>query len=181
MKNIIHLSKFLSLVLRHQPEELGISLDEQGWTDVDTLLEAMQTKGFKIDLDLLKQVVAENNKKRFAFNEDCTKIRANQGHSVEVELGYTPTTPPEMLYHGTAEQHVEGIKKEGIQKRSRHHVHLSVDSETATKVGQRHGKLVLLSIKAGEMNRAGHLFYISDNGVWLTDEVPSNFIVWETK
>jgi len=181
MKNITQLSKFLSLVLRHQPEELGILLNEQGWTNVDTLLKAMQAKGFAIDLELLKQVVAENNKKRFALNEDCTKIRANQGHSVEIDLGYSHTPPPEMLYHGTAEQHIASIKKDGIQKRSRHHVHLSVDTETATKVGQRHGKLVLLSIKAGEMQRAGHFFYISDNGVWLTDEVPSNFIVWETK
>jgi putative RNA 2'-phosphotransferase len=166
----------MSLVLRHKPEELGITLDEQGWTEVNVLLQKMQVRGFAIDMEILKQVVAENSKKRFAFNEDESLIRASQGHSVEVELGYIPVTPPEFLYHGTAEQYVESIRKEGLQKRNRHHVHLSAQIETATQVGLRHGKLVLLKIKSGEMQRAGYQFFVSENGVWLTESVPVEFI-----
>jgi putative RNA 2'-phosphotransferase len=176
MKNLVQISKFMSLVLRHKPEELGITLDEQGWTEVNVLLQKMQQKGFTIDMEILKQVVAENSKKRFAFNEDESLIRASQGHSVEVELGYIPVTPPEFLYHGTAEQYVESIRKEGLQKRNRHHVHLSAQIETATQVGLRHGKLVLLKIKSGEMQRAGYQFFVSENGVWLTESVPVEFI-----
>jgi putative RNA 2'-phosphotransferase len=176
MKNLVQISKFMSLVLRHKPEELGITLDEQGWTEVNVLLQKMQVRGFAIDMEILKQVVAENSKKRFAFNEDESLIRASQGHSVEVELGYIPVTPPEFLYHGTAEQYVESIRKEGLQKRNRHHVHLSAQIETATQVGLRHGKLVLLKIKSGEMQRAGYQFFVSENGVWLTESVPVEFI-----
>ena len=176
MKNLVHISKFMSLVLRHKPEELGITLDERGWTDVNVLLQKIKDRGFSIDMEILKQVVAENSKKRFAFNEDGSLIRASQGHSVEVELGYSPETPPEFLYHGTAEQYVESIRKEGLLKRNRHHVHLSTQIETATQVGLRHGKLVLLKIKSGEMQRAGYQFFISENGVWLTEAVPVEFI-----
>lgn len=175
-KKITRISKFLSLVLRHKPEEAGIELDEQGWTDMSILLQKMQEKGIAINEELLKYVVETNTKKRFAFNETGDKIRANQGHSVMVELGYTAQQPPDMLYHGTAIKYLDAIMKEGLQKQSRHHVHLSADEETAAKVGQRHGKAVILKIMSGEMYRNGLFFYLSDNDVWLTDHVPVAYI-----
>ena len=175
-KETKRISKFLSLVLRHQPELIGIELDENGWTDVPTLLAQLKTKGTDIDLETLKLVVAENAKQRFALNDTCDKIRANQGHSVEIDLGYTPTTPPDLLFHGTGAQSVDSILKSGLDKRERHHVHLSEDKTTASKVGQRHGKPVILKINAKAMHANGHLFYLSDNGVWLTDNVPAEFI-----
>lgn len=176
MKNIIKISKFMSFVLRHQPELIGLAPDEQGWVSVQDLIEKAQTKGIILDLELLKEVVENNEKKRFAFKEDFTYIRANQGHSITVNLGYQPTTPPPILYHGTADKYLEEILEEGLQKRSRHHVHLSVDVETAKKVGSRHGKPIILKINANAMFEAGMLFYVSENGVWLTDEVPIAFI-----
>lgn len=175
-KEITHISKFLSLVLRHRPEIIGIVLDENGWTAVPTLIERMQAAGTNIDLPLLKAVVATNNKKRFAFNEDETMIRANQGHSVEIDLAYEPKEPPSILYHGTGQQSIEVILKEGLHKRSRHHVHLSADADTAKAVGQRHGKPVVLQVAALQMHREGHVFYQSTNGVWLTEHVPAGYI-----
>jgi putative RNA 2'-phosphotransferase len=176
MKNVVKISKFMSLVLRHQPELIGLELDEQGWVAVEDLVEKAKIKGYHLDLDTLKYVVENNDKKRFAFNEDFSRIRANQGHSVEIDLGYEPTLPPEFLYHGTADKYMNAILKEGLQKRSRHHVHLSVDTETAHKVGSRHGKPIILKINAKAMSAAGHAFYVSDNGVWLAEEVPMEFI-----
>ena len=176
MKNVVKISKFMSLVLRHQPELIGLELDEQGWVAVADLMEKAKTKGYHLDLETLKYVVENNDKKRFAFNEDFSRIRANQGHSVEIDLGYEPTVPPAFLYHGTADKYVDAILKEGLKKRSRHHVHLSVDTETAHKVGSRHGKPIILKINAKAMSSAGHLFYVSDNGVWLAEEVPVEFI-----
>lgn len=175
---IVQISKFLSLVLRHQPETIGLQLDAQGWVSVDTLLQQMKAHGKSIDMPLLEKVVAENSKKRFAFNEDKTRIRASQGHSVEVELGYTPTTPPDLLYHGTAAPALQGIRQTGIQKGSRHHVHLSKDTPTATQVGSRHGKPILLTILAGKMFADGYAFFVSENGVWLTDHVPVQYVVF---
>lgn len=172
-------SKLLSLVLRHKPETLGIMLDEQGWTDVDKLLIKLQAKGHAIDHDQLKQLVETNNKKRFAFSADRTRIRANQGHSVPVALGYVEKQPPQWLYHGTATRFLEAILQEGLQKMNRHHVHLSSDRETAEIVGRRHGKPVILTIKAQAMTTAGHVFYQSDNGVWLTDFVPVAYLLLE--
>ncbi|MCU0437680.1 MAG: RNA 2'-phosphotransferase [Raineya sp.] len=174
-KEALKLGKFLSLVLRHQPEIIGIELDENGWADVEQLIVGCNKKGNKLDFEKLKYIVENNNKKRYAFNEDCTKIRASQGHSIEVELGYTAQEPPEMLYHGTAEQHIESIFKTGLEKRQRQHVHLSADTQTATKVGQRHGKAVIIAIKAVQMYQDGFEFFISDNGVWLTDHVPTKY------
>ena len=171
-----HISKLLSLVLRHQPQTLGIHLDQQGWTDVQILIEKINKKGIAFNVEDLQLLVANNNKKRFAFNEDETKIRANQGHSIEVNLGFQPQQPPVILFHGTGHQSVESIKKTGLDKRSRQHVHLSADKETAIKVGQRHGKPVVFEVAAFSMFEQGYLFFVSENGVWLTDQVPPQFL-----
>jgi len=167
-----HLSKFLSLVLRHQPETLGIALDVNGWADVGELLEKMNAKGMSVSFDMLKHVVDTNEKKRFAFNNDFSRIRASQGHSVEVSLDYVAQEPPAELYHGTAERFVDSILATGLEKRSRHHVHLSTNINTATEVGRRHGKPVVFVVSAREMYAAGFEFFVSDNNVWLTEGVP---------
>ena len=174
----IKISKFLSLVLRHQPETVGLKLDEAGWVSVAELLVACGEHGLKFSLEELQQVVATNDKKRFAFSEDGLLIRASQGHSVEVELGYEPITPPETLFHGTAERFLASIKTQGLVKGSRRHVHLSADEETARNVGQRHGRPVVLTVSAGRMHEAGFLFYASENGVWLTEHVPVGFLTF---
>jgi putative RNA 2'-phosphotransferase len=176
MKNVIKISKFMSLVLRHQPELIGLRLDEQGWVSVEELKEKAKTKGYHLDLDTLKYVVENNDKKRFAFNDDFSRIRASQGHSIKINLGYEPTLPPDFLYHGTATRFVDAIMKEGLQKRNRHHVHLSLDLDTAYQVGNRHGKAVMLKIDAKAMSAAGYKFYVSENGVWLAEEVPVQYI-----
>ncbi|MEZ0612216.1 RNA 2'-phosphotransferase [Fibrella sp. WM1] len=175
-KETTRLSKLLSLALRHQPEALGITLDENGWTDVPVLLIQLHRQGYAIDLDQLRYVVETNNKKRFALSPDETRIRANQGHSVDVDLGYTQKQPPQFLYHGTATRFLEAILTDGLKKMNRHHVHLSVDKQTAINVGSRHGKPVVLVVRAGDMVAAGHIFYQSENGVWLTDYVPAMYL-----
>ena len=175
-KENTHISKFLSLVLRHKPETINITLDDNGWTDVDILIRQLKAKGVDITKEILQHVVDTNAKKRFAFNEDKTKIRASQGHSVEVELEYKPKQPPEILYHGTAETSVASILQTGLDKRSRHHVHLSANVETAISVGQRYGKPVLLKIASLKMFGEGYVFYLSENNVWLTDHVPVKYI-----
>ena len=175
-KGIIRTSKFLSLILRHEPKRVGINLDGAGWVGVTELLEAVNQNGDSLTLDQLKHVVATNDKKRFAFSEDGQRIRASQGHSVEVDLQYERQAPPELLYHGTPERFLESIRAAGLNKGQRHHVHLSPDPQTATKVGQRRGRPVVLTIRSGEMHRQGHVFYLSANGVWLVDHVPPQFI-----
>lgn len=171
------ISKFLSYVLRHHPESIGIQLDSEGWTDVAILLQQAQKHQRPLTLDVLQDVVATNNKKRFALSEDGTRIRALQGHSTtQVAIQYAPVQPPEVLYHGTATRFVDSIRAKGLISGSRHHVHLSPDVATATQVGQRHGKPVVLTIQAAKMAQAGHLFYLSDNGVWLTAHVTTEFI-----
>lgn len=170
------LSKFLSLVLRHKPETIEMTLSEHGWVATETLLQKMNQHGVEINLETLRLIVATSDKKRFAFNEDKSQIRANQGHSVKVDLGYTQKTPPHKLYHGTAQRHIESIFKTGLEKRDRHHVHLSREIETAMKVGQRHGKPVLLVVDAAQMHKDGFEFYESDNQVWLTDKVPVEYL-----
>lgn len=177
-KNVVNISKFLSLVLRHKPEEIGLTLDANGWADVEELIEKVNRKAMKLDMETLEYVVDTNSKKRFAFNDDKTKIRASQGHSIGIDLGLAPVQPPEFLYHGTAKANVEEIKESGIVKRSRQHVHLSIDRETAHNVGSRHGSPHILTIKTFEMHNDGYKFYLSANKVWLTDEVPVKYIVF---
>ncbi len=179
--NDTKISKFLSLVLRHQPELIGIQLDQNGWADVAVLIEKINTHGIKIDLTILNHIVATNPKKRFAFNETRDKIRASQGHSIEIELGYTNQQPPEILYHGTGEKSVASILQSGLEKRNRQHVHLSADITTAIKVGQRHGKPKIFKVLAQQMFNDNYIFYISDNGVWLTDSVPPKYLLLTEK
>lgn len=175
-KNINKLSKFLSLVLRHSPKTIGISLDKNGWTSVNELIDKMNKNGKEINMEILKEIVYTDDKTRYAFNENFTQIRANQGHSIEVELGYVPQKPPVILYHGTGKKSVESIFKGGIEKKSRHHVHLSGDLETALKVGERHGIPVILEVLAEEMYKNNYHFFLSENDVWLTDYVPVEYI-----
>lgn len=179
-KETTRISKFLSLVLRHQPETIGIELDSNGWTDVTTLIEKVNAANTPINFEILKHLVDTNPKKRFAFNDTLDKIRANQGHSIDVELGYVPQEPPAILYHGTSEKTAAVILQNGLHKMNRHHVHLSADIETAIKVGQRHGKPVVFSVRAKEMFIKKYEFFLSDNGVWLTDYVPANFLSTNT-
>lgn len=175
-KQITHISKFLSLVLRHQPETIGIELDKNGWTGISDLIEKANRHGIKFDRELLDHIVATNAKKRFAYNDSFDKIRASQGHSVEIDLGYTSQEPPEILYHGTGEKSVLSIKETGLSKQSRQHVHLSSDVETAIKVGQRHGRPFVFAVQAAKMYKDGFEFFIADNGVWLTDNVPLQYL-----
>ncbi|MCU0429242.1 MAG: RNA 2'-phosphotransferase [Cytophagaceae bacterium] len=175
-KQATQISRFLSLVLRHKPETIGVQLDEHGWISVEVLLERINAYGKKLTREQLDILVATNPKKRFAYNETLDKIRASQGHSVEVDLGYEAQEPPEFLFHGTEENSINSILKTGLEKRSRHHVHLSKDVETAIKVGQRHGVPIVLEVSAGLMYRAGMQFFQSENGVWLTEFVPPDYL-----
>lgn len=174
--DLVRTSKFLSLVLRHDPSRAGLTLDERGWIDVDTLLNGCQQAGRPLTRSQLERVVRENDKQRFSFSEDGLRIRANQGHSVDIHLALIPESPPEMLYHGTATRFLESIRATGLQPGSRQHVHLSRDTETAIKVGQRHGKPVVLTIRAVELAATGQEFFCSDNGVWLTAPIAVEFI-----
>ncbi len=172
----IKISKYLSKYLRHEPERLGLTLAPGGWVKVDELLAACAAQQFPITQAELVAVVADSDKQRFAFDETHTQIRANQGHSVEVDLQLTPQTPPEVLYHGTGEKSVAAILQTGLRKMARHHVHLSPDRVTAQKVGMRHGRPVIFRVNTTAMQQAGFTFYCSDNGVWLVDEVPPQFL-----
>jgi uncharacterized protein (TIGR02452 family) len=171
-------SKFLSLVLRHDPARIGITLDDAGWTDVSALLAALAAHGTRLTRDELHEIVRTSDKQRFAVSSDGTRIRANQGHSVPVELGLPAVTPPETLFHGTVEAALPGIEDKGLIRGARHAVHLSADVETASTVGARRGKPVILSIRAGAMGDAGFTFQRSENGVWLTDRVPAEYIIF---
>ena len=175
-KRTTHVSKFLSLVLRHEPAQIGITLDAAGWVAVRELLEAMAAHRFPVSRDELEEVVRTSEKKRFAFSDDGLRIRASQGHSVEVELGYEPATPPNLLYHGTVDRFLDSIRRSGLLKGQRHHVHLSADRETAEKVGRRRGRPVVLVVRAGEMHHENLAFFRSDNGVWLTEQVPVRYL-----
>jgi putative RNA 2'-phosphotransferase len=175
-KQLKHISKLMSLVLRHQPQAIGLQLDENGWASVQELMAKMNANGTKVDLSTLNMAVETNDKKRFAFNEDKTMVRANQGHSIEVDLNLKAAVPPDTLYHGTAERFIYSILKEGLKKQQRQHVHLSLHEQTAKAVGSRHGKPVILLIDAKAMARDGHIFYLSENNVWLTDSVPVQYI-----
>jgi putative RNA 2'-phosphotransferase len=175
-KQLKHISKLLSLVLRHQPEHIGLTLNENGWANVSVLIEKITATGNNINFTLLQKVVDENDKKRFTFNDDKTMIRASQGHSIEVELDLKIVAPPDFLYHGTVAKYLTAIRSEGLKKMSRQHVHLSKDKETAIKVGSRRGAPVILNVQAGVMHASGYTFYLSANEVWLTDEVPAKYI-----
>lgn len=173
---LVKISKYLSKHLRHQPERIDLQLAPGGWVAVDELLAACQKHNFPISRTELNEVVAKNDKQRFAFDSTGTLIRANQGHSVEVDLQLEPTLPPDVLYHGTGEGAVESIKQMGLCKMSRHHVHLSTDIVTAKTVGTRHGRPVVFAVDAAAMYQAGYAFYCSENGVWLVDRVPPEYL-----
>ena len=169
-------SKFLAKILRHQPEIIGITLDENGFAEVSEVLKGINEKGVYINFSMLEEIVNLDTKGRYAFNNDKTKIRARQGHSIKVELNLKKVTPPTFLYHGTVEKFLSGILSEGLIKKSRNHVHLSKDVETATLVASRRGTPIILEISALEMANNGYEFYISENGVFLTSEVPLKYI-----
>lgn len=169
-------SKFLSYVLRHNPAAIGIVPDKGGWVDIEDLLMACGHHGRRMTYGHLMRIVASNEKQRFSVSPDGIKIRANQGHSIDVDLGYAPTAPPEILYHGTAAKNLPQIKSHGLTKQCRHHVHLCAMKDAALEVGRRHGAAVILEIRSGEMFRAAYQFYVTPNGVWLTDHVPAKFI-----
>lgn len=173
----VRVSKFLSLVLRHRPEKIGIALDSQGWVSVSELLKGCREHNFPLTRKELRAVVDTNDKKRFSFSQDGLFIRANQGHSVEVELGYEPAVPPPVLYHGTAERFLPSIERHGLMRGERHHVHLSETTETAKAVGQRYGKPAVLKIASAQMREEGYVFFRSANGVWLTEHVPAKYIM----
>lgn len=173
--NDIKLGRFLSLVLRHRPSAAGITLDAHGWADVGELLSGVRRTGRRIDMDTLERIVQENNKRRYSFNEDHTKIRANQGHSIPVDVELKKETPPHRLYHGTVERFLPSIRREGIRKIGRQYVHLSADYQTAEEVGRRRGAPVVIVIDAEAMARDGAAFYLSENGVWLCDYVAPEY------
>ncbi len=170
-------SKLLSLILRHKPEIVGLQLDEYGWVNISDLIEALESNGHSISFELLEQIIQTSDKQRFAFNEEKTKIRANQGHSVSgVDLQLKEIQPPEALYHGTVEKFMTLIEESGLKKMKRQHVHLSETLETAKNVGSRRGKPIILNVQSGAMYRDGFKFYRSKNGVWLTDSVPYKYL-----
>lgn len=175
-KKLKQISKFMGLVLRHRPETIGLVLNENGWANLQEMIDKMNATGAEVDSELIHTIVETNDKKRFAFNEDMTMIRASQGHSVEVDLNLKEVQPPEFLYHGTIQESVDIIRLEGLKKMSRQHIHLSKDKETAIKVGSRRGKPVILVIRASAMHADGYRFYLSANEVWLADEVPVQYI-----
>lgn len=166
--------KFISLILRHKPEVIGISLDEHGWAKVDELISGIAKRQY-FDMSMLEEIVATDSKQRYSFNEDKTLIRANQGHSIPVDVELEKAMPPEYLYHGTGEKYVSSIEEYGLLPKSRLYVHLSSDNNTAEKVGARHGRPVVYRILAGKMAKDGYVFYKSVNGVWLTKEVPTEY------
>ena len=169
--NLTQTSKLISLILRHKPETIGITLDEHGWANVDELI-----RGVNIDLKTLEQIVATDDKQRYSFNEDKTLIRANQGHSIPVDVELEEVQPPEFLWHGTAKKYEYSIYNSGLIPKSRLYVHLSSDVETAVNVGARHGEVLLLRVDAKTMYQDGYKFYLSKNGVWLTKHVPREYL-----
>ena len=168
-------SRFISLILRHKPEVIGITLDERGWASVDELIAGVaRTRVF--NMEMLEEIVRSDEKMRYSFNEDKTKIRANQGHSVHVDVELTELPPPPLLYHGTGEKYVPSIEKTGLIPKTRLYVHLSEEYDTAIKVGARHGKPVIYKVDSAAMSHDGYKFFVSANGVWLTGYVPSKYL-----
>lgn len=177
-RKTVQTSKFLSLILRHDPGMIGLTLDPAGWADVGELLARLNAEGNSITLEQLNHVVSTNSKKRFEFSADGLRIRASQGHSIEVDLQYVPSQPPPVLYHGTATRFLGAIRVEGLRKMQRHHVHLSAETAMTLQVGARHGKPALLTIDAAAMAVQGHEFFHSTNSVWLVEHVPPAFITF---
>ena len=175
-RSLVKKSKFLSLILRHKPETIGLELDPEGWVSIEDLLQNSEQHGFNLNRAILDEVVFTNDKMRFALSPDGLRIRANQGHSLDVELGLKKAEPPEMLFHGTVKRFLNAILAEGLNKMSRQHVHLSATLETARNVGARRGEPVVLSVDATRMHRKKFEFFLSANGVWLTENVPAEFI-----
>ncbi len=170
MDDLKRMGKYVSMLLRHHPEEAGVILDEHGWTDVADLIEKVRPR-YPLTEELLHQMAFAPDKQRYEFSEDNKRIRAVHGHSVNVDLGYDETEPPAILYHGTAEKYRASIEEQGLIKKERQFVHLSENTKQAKEVGSRHGKLVLYEVDAGRMYKDGHVFYRSSSGVWLTDHV----------
>lgn len=175
-QQMVRLSKRLSRVLRHQPERIGLTLDAGGWVEIDALLAALNASGTRVTRADLDEVVARNNKRRYAVDPTGTRIRASQGHTIDVDLGLRATTPPAVLYHGTVAAALPGIRESGLIPMRRNHVHLSADEETARVVGARRGRPVIIRVDAASMVADGHQFVVSDNGVWLTDAVPKTYL-----
>lgn len=179
-KDLDRASKFISLILRHHPEAIGITLDEHGWADVDELIKGVQrTRPF--DREMLEEIVASDEKQRYSFSPDKRRIRANQGHSIPVDVELSIVEPPEYLYHGTGKKYVESIERAGLMPRGRLYVHLSGDRDTAVKVGSRHGEPVVYRVNSGRMKRDGYVFYRSVNGVWLIKAVPAEYLELQRK
>ena len=174
--DLISISRYMSLILRHKPQVIGITLDEHGWASVDDLINGIAKNNPGFNVEILKEIVETDNKQRYSFNSDMTLIRANQGHSIQVDVELEEKEPPEYLYHGTGEKYVSSIDKIGLIPKSRLYVHLSKDVDTAESVGRRHGKEVVYQVNTGRMYRDGHKFYLSANGVWLTKEVPVEYL-----
>lgn len=177
-EKLVKISRFLSYILRHHPESIGLSLDENGWVEVRQLLHNANMHGKNLTVLDIKEIVARNDKKRFELSNDGMRIRARQGHSVPVDVGLSPIEPPVLLYHGTANRFLSSIKKEGLVKKGRLYVHLSSDEKTACKVGKRHGKPLVITIDALKMHHNGYEFFLSSNGVWLTEHVPPEFLIF---
>ena len=177
MGSINHTSKFISLILRHKPETIGIFLDEHGWADVQEMIDGINASGSDhLDMEMLEEIVQTDEKQRYSFNEDHTLIRANQGHSILVDVELEEKNPPALLYHGTGEKYVSAIDEQGLIPKSRLYVHLSADVPTAKKVGSRHGKPVIYTIDCAKMTAEGYKFYLSANKVWLTKKVPVKYL-----
>lgn len=175
VKNFTKLGRYLCMILRHKPEVIGIQLDEHGWADVEELVAGVAADR-TFSRDMLEEIVRTDSKRRYSFNADKTKIRANQGHSIDVDLEFETAQPPEYLWHGTAEKYVDSIEVKGLLPKSRKYVHLSLDIQTAVQVGKRHGSPVIYRVRSGEMYRKGFRFYISVNGIWLTMMVPVEYL-----
>lgn len=174
--NLTNLSRYMSLILRHKPEVIEITLDEHGWANVNDLIYGIRKNNPGFNIDILEQIVRTDSKQRYSFNDDKSLIRANQGHSVNVDVELKEKEPPEYLYHGTGEKYVKSINQDGLIPKSRLYVHLSKDIKTAENVGKRHGKEVIYRINSGQMYRDGYKFYLSENGIWLTKEVPIKYL-----
>lgn len=174
--NLTNLSRYMSLILRHKPGVIGITLDEHGWASVNDLICGIEKNNPGFNMDILEQIVRTDSKQRYSFNDDKSLIRANQGHSINVDVELKEKEPPEYLYHGTGEKYVKSINQDGLIPKSRLYVHLSKDIETAENVGRRHGKEVVYRIDSGQMYRDGYKFYLSENRVWLTKEVPIKYL-----